>query len=299
MKKKIAVYSAFALLLSWLLFHLSFVHHALPIEESNRSQAYQEALIAPAIIDSLSDITRVPTLQSGIIKHIKVSVGEKVKKGQVLFVLDNSLSKNRVNIQKIVLEQTKNELLIQQKTLKHAEYQLHRLKKLDKRAISGAELNEKIHEVNMGRIQMTQAENHLSLAIANLKNAELDLNQFIIVAPKDGVVLQINAHKNEFVAATQPVILLGDAQKIMVRVSLDERDAQYFHPDAQAFMISHENPDLKIPLTFIQLDKYIVTLERLNSRVQEALYYFNRDDYPNLVAGQQFDASISIRTDAG
>lgn len=299
MKKKIAAYSVLAFFLSWFLFHLPFTHRTLPKEDNVTSQTYQDALIAPAIIDSLSDITRVPTLQSGIIKQINVKVGENVRKGQVLFVLDNSLPKNQLNIQKIVLEQAKNELLIQQKTLKHAQYQLHRLKNLDKRAISRAELNEKIHEVTMGEIQITQAENHLALALANLKNAEFGLNQFTIAAPKNGVVLQINAHKNEFVAATQPVILLGDAQKVMVRVSLDERDVQHFHPQAKAFMTSNENPDLKIPLTFIQLDKYIVTLERLNSRVQEALYYFSREDYPNLVAGQQFDATISVRTDAG
>lgn len=294
MTKKIIGYGLLTICLMCLSYKM-LVRHEINLDTDKLSADLNQTIIAPAIIDSLNDITRVPTLQGGLVKTINVTVGQIVKKGHPLFSLDSAMAENSVLIHKITLEQSKNMLLIQQKALKHAEHQLNRLKDIDKRAISRADLQEKIHEINMGRVKVTQAQHNLELALANLKNAELTLRQFTTLAPKDGIVLQINAHVNEFVGGAQPIIFLGDAKKIIVRVSLDERDSQRFTPGAAAYISSSDNLALKIPLTFMQMDRYIVTQERLNSRVQEILYYFNRADYPNLVAGQQFDATISIR----
>lgn len=295
MKIKLIGYSA-TLLLFFAGYFLTFFHPTAPKEPQNQIQppTQKDTLIAPAIIDSLSDITRVPTLQSGIIKHIHVTLGQKVKKGDPLVSLDSVTVENNLHINKLVYAQTKHGILIQQKQLKHLQKQLARLQSLDKRAVSQAELHEKLHEVNMAMAHLTQAQYSLELSRANVKNAKLTLEQFTTVAPKDGVILQINAHVGEFVGGAQQLVFLGDANKIIVRVSLDERDNHYFSTTAAAYLTSQENTSLKIPLTFIQLDRYIITQERLNSRVQEALYSFNREKYPNLVAGQLFDAIISL-----
>ena len=294
MKKKIISYSFITVICIGCI--VQYARHRDPVTSLNHSnsEATEEVMIAPAIIDALNDITRVPTLQSGLINAIYVKVGQKVKKGQILFSLDSTGAERNVQINKIALEQSKNALLIQEKALKFVKNQLKRFKSLDKRAISRADLQGKIHEFNMNILQTTQAKHNLTMAEANLKNAELTLSQFSTVAPKDGIVLQINAHLNEFVGGSQQIIFLGDAKKIIVRVSLDERDAHRFHPSDPTYLTSHENASLNIPLTFIQLDRYIITQERLNSRVQEALYSFNRDSYPNLTAGELFEAHISL-----
>lgn len=144
----------------------------------------------------------------------------------------------------------------------------------------------------MGKIQIKQLQHSLDVAKANLRNAQLALNQFNIASPKDGIVLQINAHVDEFVGAGSQVILLGDAQKVIVRVSIEERDAKKYSPEASVYLTAD---GLNIPLTFIQLDRYIITNDRLNARVQEALYFFNRQDYPELAAGRQLDAHIAVQ----
>jgi membrane fusion protein, macrolide-specific efflux system len=297
MKKKMTGYGLLVLLFVWSIFQLPLSPRR-AIDKNYSDAASSDTIVAPAIIDSLSDITRIPTLQSGVIKQINVSVGDKVKKGDILFSLDNAFVENNFNVQRIKVAEAKNELLMQRKHVKHIEKQLDRLRSIDKRAISRADLLEKRYEVTLEKAKLMQAEQNLALAEANLKNAELTLNQFNVVAPKDGVVLQINGHIDEFVGATQPIVFLGDAKKIIVRVSLDERDIQQFHANATAYLTSNDNIHLKIPLTFMQLQRYIVTQERLNSRVQEVLYTFNREDYPTIVAGQQFDATIAVRTDA-
>ena len=250
MKKKTLAYSLLLLTLVGLLFHWTLGHKNLATQQPiSLSAVESDVIVAPAIIDALSDILHIPTLQSGVIQQINVIVGEKVKKGHPLFSLDSTLAESNVNIYKINLEQSRHGLLIQNETLNHAKYQLERLRTIDKRAISQAELQDKTHEINLLTMQITQTQHSLDLAMANLKNAELALSQFTTIAPKDGIVLQINGHAGEFVRATQPIIFLGDAKKIFVRVSIDERDAQHFQPNAPAYINNDANTALKIPLT--------------------------------------------------
>ena len=171
------------------------------------SSKQNEVIIAPAIIDAPNDITRIPSLQSGMMKQIDVQVGDQVKKGQPLFSLESGLVENALHINQLSVLQAKHALRIQKKQLKHLENQLARLNRLDKRAISMAELQEKQHEVNIAKAQLAQGVVNEALAQSQLKNTELTLEQYSVVAPKEGVVLQINAHPHEFVSGGQPLTL--------------------------------------------------------------------------------------------
>ena len=296
MKNKITVYSLFALVL--FLFSAYYIFNLK--REAKEAELLakikpETMLIVPAIIDANNDITHVPTQQSGIIKKIAVSVGQHVKKGQLLFELDSLSAQRNVRIHQRLLIEAKNNLLLPEKDLKHAKNQLIRLKSIDPRAISRAEIREKNHEITVKTIQLQQAKHQLAIAHANLNSAKLALSQFQTLAPKNGIVLQVNGHPDEFVGGGQPIILLGDNKKIIVRVSIDERDISTISPKKNAYLTSKTYDHKNIPLKFIQLDRFILFHERLNSRVQEALYYFNRNDYPNFVAGQQVDVHIQTK----
>lgn len=296
MKKKYLRLSLILILVlsSMLIFFIYQKQSPQPMIEPLATQS--NFIIAPAIIDAISDITHVSSLQSGIIKDIHVQVGQHVKRGEPLFSLESEVIENTLKMNKLSYKQNKNEIIIQKKQLHYLKNQLARLKSLDKRAISQAELQDKMHEVKMTTARLIQAEYALKIAKTNLKNTQLMLSQFTLRAPKDGIVLQINAHPNEYVGTSQQLIYLGDAEKIIVRISLDEREAYRFDPKAPACLIHYGDETLNIPLTFVQLDRYIITQERLNARVQEALYSFDRNTYPNLVAGQLFDARITLNT---
>lgn len=253
-----------------------------------------DKILAPAIIDAPNDITRIPSAQSGVLRHIHVVVGDKVHKGQLLFSLENTLVKNALRINKLNLEQTQNDIIIKKQQLKFLNNQLRQMQSLDARAISKAEILAKKNEIKIATAQLKQANYNILANKASMQQTQLLLGQLAVRAPKDGIILQINAHQNEFVNAGQPIIFLGDAKKIIVRVSLDEREAYRFDSKAEAVLLNFANGDANMPLKFIQLDRYIVTQERLNSRVQEVLYSLDREAYPNLVAGQLYDVSITL-----
>ena len=253
-----------------------------------------EEIIVPALIDSPADMTRIPSIQTGIVKQIYVTIGQTIKKGQPLFALDNATGKYNLNLSKLAFKQAKNSLTLQTRNLEYAKKQLKRLKSIDRRAISQADLKDKIHEVKTAALQIDQLKTAYEVAKSNLNNAQLAFDQFTVRAPKDGVVLQINVHVDEFIGSGNEAIILGDAQKIIVRVSIDERDIKKFRPNASVFLTSANHENLNVPISFFRMDGYIINNERLNARVQEALYYFNRQDYPNFIAGEQCDAHIKI-----
>ncbi|MCA0403595.1 MAG: efflux RND transporter periplasmic adaptor subunit [Proteobacteria bacterium] len=281
--------------LSYSLFHLIYLK-----PKSNQSvretlQYTEEELVAPAMIDSVTDVTHVWPLQPNIVKKIHVALGQKVEKGELLISLDSRFQQKAVNASQIALNQAKNDLILEKKKLDYAKEEYDKLQSLDKRIVNQNELRKQLYEKDMAFVRVTQVSEHLKLAKINLDKAKMLLQQYSIRAPKKGIVLQINTHVNEYAVGGQPIILLGDADKIMVRVSVDEREAYQFSPKAKAYLVLDTSDAQKIPLNFIQLNQYIITQERLNSRVQEVLYYIDRNKPFKLIAGQQFNAHIPIK----
>lgn len=295
MKKKYGAYALFisvVVLVSLIIWH--HYNNVKNLQQQPLVVAPNSKILAPAIIDSTNDITRIPAAQSGVLKKIHVIVGQKVRKGELLFSLDNNLIKNTLRINELTLQKTKHDILIKERQLKFLINQLRRMESLDRRAISNAEILSKKNEIKLAKIAIKQANYNKLSTEAEMRQTKLILDLLAVRAPKDGIILQVNAHPNEFVNTGQVVIFLGDAKKIIVRVSIDEREAHRFNPKAEAYLLTYTNGVTNIPLQFIQLDQYIVTQERLNSRVQEVLYSLDRDAYPYLVAGQLYDVSIEL-----
>jgi len=256
--------------------------------------AQRHAIIAPAIIDSVNDITKIPALQAGVVNKIHVKLGQRVKKGELLFELDDQLLKHALEVQKISLKQAEKAITLQEKQLKYAQHQLNRLKNLDARAFSQLELSEKRHEVAMAKARLQQVITDKQLVAANYRQTELTLDQFKVFSPRAGVVLQINAHRGEFMNTGQAVLFLGDAHRVIVRVSIDEREAYRFQKDAPAYLMNNRDATHPIPMKFLHIDQYIVLQERLNTRVQEVVYSFPRKGHKDFIAGQLFDVSIDL-----
>lgn len=255
--------------------------------------AHRKYIIAPATIDSVADITKVPALQYGVIKKMHVKLGQMVRKGQPLFSLDDSVLQKNQEIQRIAVEQAEKNIWIQEKNFLHVQTQLKNLESLEKNAVSPLELKEKQHELVIAKAQLEKSINDKKLTQANLEQIEMSARQFTVVAPKSGVILQILAHRNEFINTGQPVIYLGDGEHIVVRVSIDEREIHRFKQESAAHLVNYSGQsNSPIPIKFMQLDQYIVVQERLNTRVQEALYMLPRKGNEHLIAGQLLEAYI-------
>jgi len=131
----------------------------------------------------------------------------------------------------------------------------------------------------------TDAE--ISRAEAEAQAARVEIDRLLIRAPADGNILQINIRPGEFGQGgvlPQPLMLLGDLNRLHVRVDIDENDAWRFHPSGKAVAFIRGNPKLKTELTFEYIEPYVVpkrsltgdSTERVDTRVMQVIYSFPR-----------------------
>ena len=103
-----------------------------------------------------------------------------------------------------------------------AKYQLDLGKRLTDQKVLSVEENK-----NRG-FAAQKAEAQLAQARAQLKPIETDLERLTVRAPVDGQVLQVKVHLGEFAPTGSlpiPLILLGNVEKLHVRVDVEEHEA--------------------------------------------------------------------------
>jgi len=126
-----------------------------------------------------------------------------------------------------------------------------------------------------------------------------------VCASVGGQVLQLKVHLGEFApvapqaSGQPPLILLGSVTPLHVRVDVDENDASRVRPAASATAYLRGNRQVNTPLKFVRFEPYVVpkksltgdTTERVDTRVLQVIYSFDRNNLPIFV-GQQMDVFI-------
>lgn len=138
-------------------------------------------------------------------------------------------------------------------------------------------------------------------AQTQVEQTRTELERLVVRAPVDGEVMQVNVRPGEFVNAppTQPLLMLGNLNKLHVRVDIDEHDIPRFRPGAKAKAMLRGNPQQEYPLTFVRVEPYVVpkksltgdNSERVDTRVLQVIYAVD-PSYQRLYPGQQMDVFI-------
>lgn len=160
-------------------------------------------------------------------------------------------------------------------------------------------------EAGAWRGDLEVAESERAAAQAQVQATETELERLVVRAPIAGQVLQVNVRAGEFASAGElatPLVLLGAVHPLFVRVDIDENDAWRFQEGAAATASVRGNRDIRTALEFEYLEPYVVpkrsltgdTAERVDTRVMQALFRFERGDLPIRV-GQQMDVFIEVR----
>jgi multidrug efflux pump subunit AcrA (membrane-fusion protein) len=131
---------------------------------------------------------------------------------------------------------------------------------------------------------------------------ETELDRLVVRALVAGRVLQVNVRPGEFVGtpANQPLVILGDIEKLHVRVDIDEYDIARFNQKAAATAFPRGSLQERYPLEFVRVEPFVVpkksltgdTTERVDTRVLQVIYEFDPAGRPPLVVGQQVDVYI-------
>jgi multidrug resistance efflux pump len=139
-------------------------------------------------------------------------------------------------------------------------------------------------------------------AAAQVDTVTTELGRLVVRALVAGEVLQVNVRPGEFVGTppSQALIVLGNVQKLHVRVDIDENDIPRFRPGATAKAMLRGSPEISFPLQFVRVEPYVIpkrsltgqNTERVDTRVLQVIYALEPVEDRRLYVGQQVDVVI-------
>ena len=145
-------------------------------------------------------------------------------------------------------------------------------------------------------------------AEADLAKTEIDIDRLNVRSFVAGEVLQVNVRPGEFVGAPpgQPLIVLGNVDRLHVRVDIDEFEIDRFDPAFAARAVPRGSAGTEYTLAFVRVEPFVVpkksltgdNSERVDTRVLQVIYDCSPErDGPSgsgkrLFVGQQADVFI-------
>ncbi len=169
---------------------------------------------------------------SGTVREVLVDVNDRVKKGQILVVLDTAKLQDQVTSARAGLAAAQAQLAQAVATLKENQANLMRLEEVARlsggKVPSAAELDAARAGVDRARASEASARAAVAQAQASLATNETNLRKASIRSPIDGVVLSRTVEPGNAVAASlQAVTLLNiaeDLTQLELEVDVDEAD---------------------------------------------------------------------------
>ncbi|HEV7302404.1 MAG TPA: HlyD family efflux transporter periplasmic adaptor subunit [Tepidisphaeraceae bacterium] len=269
------------------------------------AQAPFEAYVAGAgLVEASTENIAVGTPVAGVVSEMKVKVGDDVKRGDPLFLIDLRDLQAELLVREADLKTRQANVEVAQATAADARNQFELYQAIgDVRAVTKEELDRRRFATDIAEASVAQAQAQVSAADASIAQLKVELDRRIVRAPVDGQVLQVKVRAGEFAPAgvlATPLMLIGDVRTLHVRVDVDENDAWRVDPRARATASVRGNSQLKTDLQFVRIEPYVVpkrsltgeSSERVDTRVLQVLYSFDRNALRNIYVGQQMDVFI-------
>ena len=235
-----------------------------------------ESLIAGAgLVEAKMENIPIGSQTPGVVVKVDVKVGDKVKKGDPLFRLDDRSLKAELAVRVSMLDSAKAELhklesaprpedvppvqaaLDEAKAkLNDTEAAMSRsLRLFDRQMIPASDYDRDrfAYYAAKAAVERTQADLQRILAgswkedilvsRARVQQAEsqvesikIELDRLVVRALTDGEVLQVNVRPGQFAALAwrEPMVVLGDVDRLNVRVDIDEHDLPLYDTGMEA-----------------------------------------------------------------
>jgi membrane fusion protein, macrolide-specific efflux system len=165
---------------------------------------------------------------SGRITSVKVALGQKVAKGDLVAEIDSVTQQNALRTAQASLANLRAQRTEREATLTLNRLTLARQKAMTaQRASSQAELESAEASVQVTEAQIEQLDAQILEGEVAIETAQVDLGYTRITAPSDGTVLAIVSQEGQTVNAVQStptIVVLGDLDTMIVRAEISEAD---------------------------------------------------------------------------
>jgi efflux transporter, RND family, MFP subunit len=258
------------------------------ITEDVKRQNIEKVVNATGEVRAIELVT-VGAQVSGKIEKLYVTIGQNVKKGDLIAEIDSTTQQNEVDINKAKLNSYEAQLVAAQTTLKIADKQYKRLQTLKKRnAASDEDLENAQETYETAKSKVTELESSLKETQISLSTAETNLGYTKITAPLDGTIVSIPVKQGQTINAamdTPTIVQIADLTSMEILIEISEGDIGNIKPGIKVTytILADLNDIQETTLKSIDPGLTLLTNAEYTEVVDEgeAIYYYGRLVVPN------------------
>jgi len=141
-------------------------------------------------------------------------------------------------------------------------------------------------------------------ARSQVESMKILLERLVVRAPVDGEVLQVNVRPGQIATLSwkEPMVVLGEVNRLHVRVDIDENDLYRFREGVPAVATLKGQVEPEFPLEFFRIEPYVIpkksltgdNSERVDTRVLQVLYALPDHPPARVYVGQQMDVFLDV-----
>lgn len=255
-----------------------------------------------------SNMVDVGAQVSGQIKKLHVTLGQTVKKGDLIAEIDSTTQVNTLNLNKAKLETYQAQLVSAKVALSSAQKQFTRESALWKEQATSKEEWENAQDtLAAARAKVAELKSSIKQTQITINTNEADLGYTRIVAPMDGTVVSIPVDEGQTVNANQSaptIIQLADLSMMLNKMQIAEGDITKVKAGQQVEFTILSDPDDVMKGTLESVDPGLTTMSqgsysKSTSSTDNAVYYYARALIPNadgkLAIGMTTQNTVAIK----
>ncbi|WP_082979507.1 efflux RND transporter periplasmic adaptor subunit [Labrys sp. WJW] len=270
-----------------------------------------DLITAPAVLGNIEEsVVATGTLKpvrliavgaqvSGRITALKVTVGQKVRAGELIAEIDALTKENDLRSAQATLDNVRAQRDEKVATLARNEASLARQKlTFAQNASSRADYDSAVADVKATQAQIAQLDAQIIEAEVSVSTAKVNLGYTRITAPINATVLAVGVQEGQTVNATQSaptLVVLGDLDTMTIRAQISEADVVKVRPGQQVYFTILGAPEHRLHATLRSIEPApesvktdssfstdsTSTSSSSSSSSSEAIYYNGVFDVPN------------------
>lgn len=250
----------------------------------------QETVLATGTVEA-QKLVGVGAQVSGQIKSLKVKLGDKIRKGDLIAEIDSTTQNNALRNAEAALQSAQAQLAAKQATLRQAEQSHARAKALlEQDAGSREDFEAAEATLNTTRAGIRQLEAEIVQARITADTARVNLGYTRILAPMDGTVVAVLNEEGTTVNANQStptIIKLARLDTVTVQAQISEADVTRVKPGQKVSFTILGEPDKPYRTTLRAIEPAPESISSSTSTTttststSSAIYYNGLLDVPN------------------
>lgn len=238
----------------------------------------EETVLASGTMEA-KQLVSVGARMSGQIETLAVALGDTVKKGDLIALIDSQDQQNDVLTAKANLANIKAQIAAKNASLVKADLTLARqIKLVTSNYVSKEDLDSAQAEVDVYKAELDALIAQKESVEVTVSAAQIALDRTKITAPISGTVVAIVNDEGQTVNASQSaptIVKLADLDKLVVKAEISEADVVHVKPDQQVFFTILGEPNHRFTATVRDVEPAPSEIESSDTISTDVAIYYN------------------------